>query len=311
MGIWFNKQTRKKSTVIHLPEKIKTDHIGFNWLTQFANEVDNSETDIYLDFKNTNWLEGNLCSAIGAAMEKPISKGIRFYCENLENATLKAIFNKNNFELLFGKHPVFPEAAGNLHVKSSVIPFLRFKIENESKFEEYIRDFVFSKNEMPNLSAGATRKMIRSIFELYSNALMHSHSQNVYFCGQLYKGKSRLALTMVDIGDSIKNNVNQYIPAMKSASAKECIEWAVIEGNTTKKQDNAGGLGFSLIRKFLSMNEGKLQIKSDSGYWETKRGIIFAMDQVESFQGTIVNIEFNLKDTNSYITPEENNPFII
>jgi len=48
-----------------------------------------------------------------------------------------------------------------------------------------------------------------------------------------------------------------------------------------------------------------VQIRSEKGFWELKKGVIFAKEYSTSFEGTIVNIEFNLSDKNTYITTEE------
>ena len=86
----------------------------------------------------------------------------------------------------------------------------------------------------------------------------------------------------------------------ENLSGKECILWAVEEGNTTKQGTIPGGLGLSLIRTFLKHNGGLLQIVSSDGYWEQKKGITITKDLEHEFLGTIVNLEFNINDKSYY-----------
>ena len=158
------------------------------------------------------------------------------------------------------------------------------------------------------MSEQAKKKVFRSIFEMYQNSVMHSGADNLFVCGQFYFHKRRMALTMVEFGRTFKENVARHNEAFKDYSGLKAIEWAVISGNTTKKAEETGGLGLDLIREFLQMNEGKLQIRSADGYWEEKKGVNFAKDCTNQFSGSVVNIEFNLRDENIYYAKEEIDP---
>lgn len=112
---------------------------------------------------------------------------------------------------------------------------------------------------------------------------------------------------MADLGSTIRKNVRTFLKD-KNISGSQTIKWAVEEGNTTKTGNHPGGLGLSLIREFLKLNEGKIQIVSSNGYWQEKKGIMFAADFENAFVGTIVNLEFNLDDKKSYALKTELNP---
>jgi hypothetical protein len=89
-------------------------------------------------------------------------------------------------------------------------------------------------------------------------------------------------------------------------SATEAIKWAIKEGNTTKTGNIPGGLGLSLIRKFILLNQGDFQIVSSDGFLSETKGHLLTMDleslneESMNFMGTIVNLQFNIKDTKSY-----------
>lgn len=192
--------------------------------------------------------------------------------------------------------------------KNSGIPFQDFDLKQEQLVEEYIYNHLLLSHSYPDMSDAAKRKIYRSIFEIYQNSIMHSEADKIFVCGQFYYSKKRIALTMVDIGKSFKQNVTEFRKEYKNFSGKECIEWAVESGNTTKNDDETGGLGLDIIRQFLVLNGGKLQIRSADGYWEEKKGVIFASDCENTFWGSIVNIEFNLIDKNKYVTNEDIDP---
>ena len=110
------------------------------------------------------------------------------------------------------------------------------------------------------------------------------------------------------MGKTIRKNVNDYFGSGSEISGDKAILWAVEEGNTTKKGNIPGGLGLSLIRDFLRLNEGSIQIISSNGYWEEKNGTIFGSAFKNRFLGTIVNFEFNLNDKKSYVLGSEIDP---
>ena len=149
-------------------------------------------------------------------------------------------------------------------------------------------------------------KINKSIFEIFNNANIHGRCQHVFSCGQYFPKKKRLLFTIADLGATIKHNVNQYLD--RSLPASEAIQWAVEEGNTTKTGSIPGGLGLSLIRDFLKLNKGRIQIVSANGYWEERKGAIFAKEFENVLTGTFVNLDININDQSSYVLASEVDP---
>jgi len=252
-----------------------------------------------LDFGDVERLEPNLCAILGAILETNMLKGATIKIINFDSVYLNKVCTSNGFLDLIAGNPSKPSS---LH---GCIPYMSFLIENEEEVENYISKFVLLSEKVPRMSELARKKVIRSIFEIYQNAVLHSDSKRVYVCGQFYDQNKRMALTMVDIGKSFKTNINQHSPNLSNLTASECIDWATKIGNTTKKQEDPGGLGLDLIREFLKLNGGKLQIQSSNGYWSEQKGRTFVKDTNSVFHGSIVNIEFNLNDQNSYYMAHE------
>lgn len=107
-------------------------------------------------------------------------------------------------------------------------------------------------------------------------------------------------MTIVNLGTSIEDNVNRHMLKLnkKQLSSCACIEWAIIQGNTTKNVP--GGLGFTIICNFILRNQGKLQIISSDAYWELCHEGSRSVKMNNKFPGTIVNIEFNIDDDTVY-----------
>jgi hypothetical protein len=55
-----------------------------------------------------------------------------------------------------------------------------------------------------------------------------------------------------------------------------------------------------LLREFISLNGGRIQIVSDSGYWALEEGEVITSELKYRFPGTVVSIEIDAADKRSY-----------
>lgn len=152
--------------------------------------------------------------------------------------------------------------------------------------------------------------MNQSIFEIFENARTHGKCELIYTCGQYYPNKNppRIDTTIVDLGFTIKKNVNDFLIHRREKPFNlgyNAIQWAIQKGNTTKTGSISGGLGLDLVLEFLKLNNGKIQIVSSDGYWEFRKGDFIKGPFTLGFPGTIVNIEVNINDTYHYRLKEE------
>ena len=298
---WFSKKI-EEDQVIYFPSHLKTDEEGFTLLAQLHHQTAVKGRYV-LDFSDVHWIEANLCAVLGAIVQQNRKNGSTFKFANWEEKHfLKHTLKNNGFlNILDERNKLNP----NPKRKNSGIPFRSFDLKDEDAVEEYIYKYVLLSEQVPEMTDGAKKKIYRSIFEIYQNSVIHSGAKEIFVCGQFYVNKKRMALTMVELGKTFKDNVCNYKEEHKDFTACNCIEWAVESGNSTKGNNTPGGLGIDLIRDFLVKNEGKLQICSSNGYWQEKKGVKFVESISSSFEGSIVNIEFNLFDKNSYFTEEE------
>ena len=296
---WRKIFIHEKGEVI-FPASLRTDLSGFSFFAQLLRET-RRVGDFVFNFTNVEWIEANLCAILGAIIKENQKYGAKFEFIKMNHPYLERTLTNNGFINII-KQPKIHLGSNSSH---SGIPYKSFDMANENDVESYIYDFVLLSREVPKMSSGAKKKIYRSIFEIYQNSVLHSGADELYVCGQFYRGKKRMALTMVEIGRTFKDNVTSCKEEYALFTGVECLKWAVVSGNTTKPKTETGGLGIDLIREFLKMNGGKIQIRSADGYWEEKKGITFAYDCLHDFQGSIVNIEFNLFDENEYTTEEE------
>jgi len=186
---------------------------------------------------------------------------------------------------------------------ATTVEYRKSKVSEVASFNGYLEKKLLSHNKLPNMSALLRKKIKESILEIFDNARAHGKCKFVYSCGQYYPRKGRLDFTVVDIGRTIRKNVRDY--SQKKVSGKRALEWAVQKNTTTRKDNIPGGLGLCLIREFLSLNKGKIQIASADGYWYEKSGASRSEDLNVFFGGTAVNLEFNVNDTSSYCLSSE------
>lgn len=291
---------------IILPNKLSSDYAGFSFLAKLSSQLGGLMLqNIELSFEHNTWFEANLCAVLGAIINKSQANLNDFTFTNMQPLQ-KNIMSRNHFLASFGGVKI--EDGFNTTIK-----YRKSKISDEKLIHEYLFRELLGKEEFPKLSIGLKKEIERSIFEIYSNAIIHGGSENIYSCGQHFPNKipARVDFTIVNMGITIKENVSNFLKI--DIAGKEAIVWAANEHNTTKpKEENIpGGLGLKIIQQFAKLNNGKIQIVSDNGYWQfTPKGIT-SNTIPYSFKGTIVNMEFNLDDKASYYLISEQDEEIV
>lgn len=279
---------------------INSDHTGYEYLTSIYYEIINTskqDKDIELNFKKTTWIDANLSAVLGAILRIVRLNGYNVYFSNL-NGAISNILNRNGF-LNFGD--IYKPSS----TTDTVINYWQFASIQNDAFSVYVNDEILAKTCFPKCSDLLKDEIIRNMFELFNNAAIHGKSDYIFTCGQHYPNKNPATLdfTIVDIGKSFLENVNNYknLRNESNLNSHEAIDWATKEKNSTKI-GKPGGLGLSLLLDFLSINKGKIQIVSDNGYWEYCNGRTNAYNKELDciFPGAIVNIEFNVGDNNDF-----------
>ena len=154
------------------------------------------------------------------------------------------------------------------------------------------------------MSAAIMKKFRESVIEIFSNAVLHSKTTlGIFSCGQFFPNRHRLDFSVVDLGVGIKQNVMEHTGL--DLPPDEAILWATKGRNTTKRGPIPGGLGLKLLTEFVNLNEGRLQIVSDAGYWCLRKDQVATVHLPLPFPGTAVSLEIRTDDTRSYALTSE------
>lgn len=144
------------------------------------------------------------------------------------------------------------------------------------------------------------------MWEIYSNAFEHSGTEiGVFSCGQHYWRQNYLILSAVDFGRGIPANVRSFLrqyveeALVAKLSGAACMKWAFERGNSTCSGGIARGLGLDLLKEFVRLNQGKLEIYSNNGYAIVDRYGERYENRDISFEGTVVHITLRC-DENLY-----------
>ena len=138
--------------------------------------------------------------------------------------------------------------------------------------------------------------IVGRMWEIYNNAFEHSGTQiGVFSCGQYFKGYSDLVLSVVDFGQGIPANVRGFFrqhageDQVSKLSGASCLKWAFQAGNTTKIGEPAGS-GLDLLKDFIRVNQGKLEVYSNDGYALINKERERYENRGLSFEGTLFHI---------------------
>ncbi|MFV9690092.1 MAG: ATP-binding protein, partial [Desulfobacteria bacterium] len=120
---------------------------------------------------------------------------------------------------------------------------------------------------------------------------------------QFFPKRNRLDFSVADLGIGIRRNMKEN--AGLDLAPEDAIIWATEGRNTTKRDQIPGGLGLKLLSEFIELNGGRIQIVSDAGYWKREKGEIFIARLDQPFPGTVVSVEINTADKQSYALTHE------
>lgn len=214
----------------------------------------------------------------------------------INNPDITKILKRNHFLGSFGYKV-------NQASNDTIIPFFKLKPNDARFFYEYVIKNLLNRKELPHMSKKLKKHIAESINEIFNNAVIHSRSKNIYTCGQFFPKKKKIEFTIVDTGIGFKKSFTERFN--REIDSLKAILWAVDQGNTTKRE-TTGGLGLTLLKEFIKMNSGKLQIVSGNGFYEFGTN-----EQMKcltgTFPGTIVNMEFNTDDDSLYFTSNDYN----
>ena len=271
---------------------IRSDYNGFSSIAKLVTDSCKLWFDsVRLDFSRCDFFEANMGAPLYVVIAKLRDALNDVTIENLSEDTGR-ILKRNEFLSVFDMRVL-------QDTHQTTLPFKIFKRHANEQFNDYLETYMTGRG-IPAMSSALAKRFRQSLFEIFLNAAIHSESESgIFVCGQFFPHKHRLDFTIADAGIGIVENVRRYT---RQAEMDSCaaIRWALTEGNTTKTGNQPGGLGLKLIKDFIHMNKGKLQIISRFGYYEFSAQKDAICKMRDDFPGTCINIEINTQDTNSY-----------
>lgn len=278
-----------------IPTEVYTNQKGYEFLSHLYCSVSKQEdNEILLDFSDCQSFDANLAAALGAILDRLLVEG--YYDIHLTTPTSKSVrrsLSRNHFFRAWNVSTLTED-------RENFIIYKKFRRDDTNKFKLYIDEWLIKKQKFPKHSELVGTRIIENIFEIYSNAIMHGETDYVYACGEYHVDDHTLDMTIVDCGLTIPHNVNTYLAKMgqQVLSPCEAIEWAFEDGHTTK--ENTGGIGLAILKQFIGLNKGCLQMVSGDAFLEFKGTMPTSSLLDLQFPGTIVNMKFNFEDDNSY-----------
>ena len=258
--------------------------------------------DIEINMAATYWFDADMCAAFGAILYYLGCNANTVQMTNIR-ANVERVLSKNGFLSTYGQKRI-PDTWG------TTIPYQRFDVKDDRYFARYIETELIRRSEMPIMSSGLLKKFRESVFEIFSNSVIHSRTKlGIYSCGQYFPKRQRLDFSVADLGIGIRENVKKNVGL--DLAAEDAIVWATQGRNTTKRGQIPGGLGLKLLKEFINLNGGRLQIVSDAGYWIQEKGDTSTARLSQPFPGTVVSIEIDTSDSQSYVLSAELSEFDI
>lgn len=188
------------------------------------------------------------------------------------------------------------------------IPYREDTIEDPDGILDYLSDYWLGRGWV-RVSQRLKDAIVGKMWEIYANAFEHADSPvGIFSCGQHFPRVNELVLSVVDFGVGIAANVRNFLRGDSRAerlTAGQCLLWAFGPGNSTRVNGMARGLGLDLLREFIQVNHGKLEVYTNEGYGliDTNGGRF--VDRQTSFEGTVFHITLQC-DERYYQFADEN-----
>lgn len=288
-------------TVIAISNSVSANQFGYEFLCDVYDKMHHVEDgDIIIDFERCKLFDANLSAVLGAIFDKRQNEGRNIYLLAPQSPGVRRVLSRNKFFKAFDVHTENEDRDDYLIYKS-------FGVSDTLAFKQYVDTELIQKPRFPKCTDRAKKKIIESIYELFANAVSHGGCSHVYCCGEMHSrnNKNTLDMTIVNLGLSVVDNVNKFmeerhLPVLESC---EALDWAFVEGNTTKQI--TGGLGLAILKQFIDMNDGQIQMVSGDAMLEIEHNNHNETHLNKWFPGTIVTVEFNCDDNKTYLLKDE------
>ena len=288
--------------VIQIPTLNDGPH-DFARLFGIWNEVNDYFEDIRFDFSRCGFLRPNAVAFFGGLTRLVESRmgSVTFDWSTLHHDAVMTNLCQNGFAGNFG----YPTSAWS----GNSIPYREDKTRDVGGIMDYLEQYWLGRGWV-QVSKRLRDAIVGHMWEIYNNAFEHSGSEiGVFTCGQHFPHNETLLLTVVDFGQGIPAKIRGFFrqhtdeERVAKLTGASCLRWAFQAGNTTKVGE-PGGSGLDLLKEFVRLNQGKLEIYSNDGYAIVDKGGERFENRELAFEGTVVHITLRC-DENLYRFSDE------
>jgi hypothetical protein len=276
----------------------------FDRLFSIWKQVNNDFEDVCFDFSKCRFLRPNAVAFLGglARLIEYRAGIVVFDWDTFRNSAVMVNICQNGFAGNFGYH-----ASG---WDGNSIPYRETTFLDMNGIMDYLTYNWIGKGWV-NVSERLRDAIAGRMWEIYNNAFEHSGTKiGVFSCGQYFKTSNELVLSVVDFGQGIPNKIRAFLRhqtgedrASKLAGAY-CLKWAFTSGYSTCIDGVARGLGLDLLKEFIRVNQGKMEVYSNDGYAIIDRDGDRYFNTGFVFDGTIMHITLR-RDERFYIFQDE------
>lgn len=291
--------------VIHIP-RLNDYPSDFEQLFKIWQQVNDYYLDIRFDFSRCGFLRPNAVAFLGGLVRLIVSRhgNVAFDWASVHSQRVMANIRQNGFAGNFG----YPSSSWS----GNSIPYREDLTRDVGGIMDYLEKYWLGRGWV-QVSQRLRDAIVGHMWEIYNNAFEHSGSDvGVFTCGQYFPHNETLVLSVVDFGQGIPAKIRGFFRqhADESLVARltgaSCLRWAFQAGNTTKVGE-PGGSGLDLLKEFIRLNQGKLEVYSNEGYGIIDKDGERYENHAISFEGTVVHITLHC-DEKLYQFSDETDP---
>ncbi len=290
---------------IHIP-RINDDASDFARLFGFWAQVNDYFEDVRFDFSGCDFLRPNAVAFLGGLARLVESRmgRVAFDWGSLQNDKVMTNMRQNGFAGTFGHR-----SSG---WTGESIPYREDATLDMNGIMDYLTDFWLGRGWV-HVSELLRDAIVGRMWEIYNNAFEHSGSEiGVFTCGQHFPRTDELVLSVVDFGQGIPAKVRNYLNSDSRAeqlTGAGCLRWAFQRGTSTCTEGVARGLGLDLLKEFIRLNQGKMEVYSNEGYAIIDKNGERYQNRPIFFEGTVVHITLRCDENLYRFKHEDDEPF--
>lgn len=271
--------------VLNIPT-INDELSDFDNLFSLWSQANDDFLDVTFDFSRCGFLRQNAVAYLGGLARLIQSRyGRLTFNWNTLRSGIRTNLEQNGFMAAFG-HTGGPWFGNS-------IPYREDLMQDATGVMDYLKSKWLGRGWV-HVSDKLRDAIVGRVWEIYANAFEHGQSPTgIFSCGQHFPSRHELKLTVVDFGVGIPSNVRMFFsndPRAESFGAANCLKWAFRRGTTTKPSGTGRGMGLDLLKDFVKINRGKLEIFSHEGYALIDDAQEVFTNRQTFFEGTLVNI---------------------